>query len=259
MLKIGLMLTDSCNYQCKHCMVDSTLERRVADEKVILRFYEVVHYNKPDVVCILGGEPLLFPEKVSEIVAKTKGYCKSFLIYSNGSFLKNQQTRELVEHLGVQVRISKTNYHKDFWTPEMEQIINDSPYWKIEGLDKDISIFPRGRALTNGVYQNRSCPCSLVNKEYEGTWHSNRFLVMMDGSVNIWCPCMSLELANVFEDDIITHDLLVKREVLLRKYLESVNMLHDNMLFMCNEVCNRFKITRRGIYRDDELMYEKEC
>lgn len=52
---------------------------------------------------------------------------------------------------------------------------------------------------------------------------------MQDGSVNIWCPCMSLELANVFKDSIITHDLLVEREKHLRGYLSSVNMIHDRL------------------------------
>jgi len=118
----------------------------------------------------------------------------------------------------------------------------------------DIKIFPRGRALSNNVYQDQICPCSLITQEYHGKWHSDRFLVMQDGSVNIWCPCMSLELANVFKDSIITHDLLVEREKHLRGYLSSVNMIHDSMLFMCNEVCDRFKVTKDGIFRDGELM-----
>ena len=31
--------------------------------------------------------------------------------------------------------------------------------------------------------------------------HSNRMLIMNDCFINIWCLCMSLILANVFEDD----------------------------------------------------------
>lgn len=255
-MKIGLMLTDTCNFQCRHCMVDSTPETRIADDKVINRFYEVVRYNKPETVCILGGEPLLFIDKVEEIISSLKGVCQDFLIYSNGSFLLDETKRKRVSDLGVQVRISKTDFHKDFWTDEIEQLINDSPYWKIEALDRTIKVFPRGRALTNNIYQNQSCPCSLVNEIYHGQWHNDRFLIMQDGSVNIWCPCMSLELANIFTDDIITHDLLVEREGRLRDFLKEMDMFYDDMLFMCNEVCNQFKITNKGVFRDNELLEE---
>lgn len=253
-MKIGLMLTDSCNFQCRHCMVDSTPELRIVDESVINRFYEIVRYNKPDTVCILGGEPLLFLDKVEEIISNLRDVCSDFLIYSNGTFLLDEYKRERVKALGVQVRISKTDYHKDFWTEEIESLINESPYWKIEALGRDVKIFPRGRALSNNIYKDQNCPCSLMTQEYHGNWHNDRFLVMQDGSVNIWCSCMSLELANVFQDEVITHDLLVEREKYLRGYLSSVNMLHDSMLFMCNEVCNRFKVTKEGIFRDEELM-----
>lgn len=255
-MKIGLMLTDTCNFQCRHCMIDSTPEQHIADDKVVNRFYEVVRYNKPETVCILGGEPLLFIDKVEEIISNLNGVCQDFLIYSNGSFLLDVTKRKRVSDLGVQVRISKTDFHKDFWTDEIEQLINDSPYWKIEALDKTIKVFPRGRALTNNIYQNQSCPCSLVNEIYHGQWHNNRFLIMQDGSVNIWCPCMSLELANVFTDDIITHDLLVEREGKLRDFLKEMDMFYDDMLFMCNEVCNQFKVINKGVFRDNELLEE---
>lgn len=245
-MKIGLMLTDTCNFQCRHCMVDSTSEQHIADDKVINRFYEIVRYNKPETVCILGGEPLLFIDKVEEIISNLNGVCQDFLIYSNGTFLLDETKRKRVSDLGVQVRISKTDFHKDFWTDEIEQLINDSPYWKIEALDRVIKVFPRGRALTNNIYQNQSCPCSLVNEIYHGQWHNDRFLIMQDGSVNIWCPCMSLELANVFTDHIITHDLLMEREGRLRDFLKEMDMFYDDMLFMCNDVCNHFKVTNKG-------------
>lgn len=256
-MRVGLMYSDRCNFQCRHCMVDSKIENYiVASDSVVQRFLEIVDKNRPEQVCILGGEPLLFLDEMEVLVQRIKQYCDNVLIYSNGSFLLDDCNRHRVKSLGVQVRISKTDFHKDFWKPDLEHIINESNYWKIEALDKSISIFPRGRALINNIYKNQTCPCSLMTEDYANKYHSNRILVMPDGSVNIWCPCMALELANVFEDDIITHDLLIDRECQLRDYLKEVNMLHDNMLFMCNEVCNRFKVTKKGIYRDDELMKE---
>lgn len=256
-MRIGLMYTDRCNFQCQHCMVDSKLENyNVADKKVVNRFLDLIAYNKPKQVCIVGGEPLLFLEEIEGLVKQIREYCQNVLIYSNGSFLLDKDTRERVAALKVQVRISKTVYHKDFWNDELEQMINESLYWKIEMLDRQINVFPRGRALTNNIYQDQNCPCSLVTEKYEGYYHNNRFLVMPDGSVNIWCPCMSLELANVFIDDVITLDILKDREFKLRQFLKKYNMFHDSMEFMCNKVCDSFRVTKHGIYRDNELMEE---
>ena len=86
--------------------------------------------------------------------------------------------------------------------------------------------------------------------------------LMLTSSCNFQCRhCMvdsirqeSIADRSVIEDQMITHELLTKREKSLREYLLSVNMLHDSMLFMCNEVCNRFKVTKNGIFRDGELM-----
>lgn len=173
---------------------------------------------------------------------------------SNGTFLLDEQKRERVKSMGVQIRLSRTDFHKEFWTPEIEKLINSSDYIKIDGLDGRADVFPRGRALKNKVYNDYPCPCSLITQDYDSFYHSHRILIMPDGSVNIWCPCMSLELANVLTDKEVTHDLLVEREKLLRGYLESVNMIYDSMEFMCNQVCDRFKVTNKGIFRDDELM-----
>lgn len=68
-MKIGVMITDSCNFQCRHCMVDSSLKQNLIDDSVLQRFYEIVMDNQPDTVCILGGEPLIFINTVEEIVA----------------------------------------------------------------------------------------------------------------------------------------------------------------------------------------------
>lgn len=253
-MTIGLFLTNSCNFQCRHCLINSTLELHPANEEVINRFYEIVKYNTPETICIVGGEPLLFIDKVEEIVNIIKKYCKKIIIFSNGTFLLDEEKRKRVRKLGVQVRISKTEFHKESWNDKIQDLIDKSPYWKIEGLNREIPIFPRGRALKNKVYQNQKCPCSLVTEDYNTFYHSNRILIMPDGSINIWCPCMALELANIFKDKIISHKLLVEREIKLREFLKEHNLFREDMLFMCNTICNNFKVTCDGIYFRNELL-----
>ena len=45
-------------------------------------------------------------------------------------------------------------------------------------------------------------------------------------------------------------------EKILRQYLKENNMFKDSMLFMCNEVCDRYKVTKDGIYKDNELVHK---
>lgn len=252
-MRIGVMLTDTCNFQCKHCMMNSTLDRHLIGDNVLEKFYSIVEANNPDTVCIVGGEPLLFLDKVKEVKKNLKGVCNNFLVYSNGTFLLNSDTRDEVKDLGIEVRISKTRFHKNFWTDDLESLIDESPYWKVEALD-DIIAFPRGRALENRVYTNMRCPCSLYTESYSGFWHNDRFLVMQDGSVNIWCPCMGLELANVFKDKDISLDLLISREKKFREYLLDNDLLRTNMLYMCNKICGHYKVTVDGIFKDDSFV-----
>ena len=100
-MKIGLMLTSSCNFQCRHCMVDSIRQESIADRSVIERFYEIVRWNQPDMVCIVGGEPFLYLDVIEEIVGNLREICHHFLIYSNGTFLLDEKKRERIKNLGV--------------------------------------------------------------------------------------------------------------------------------------------------------------
>ena len=75
-------------------------------------------------------------------------------------------------------------------------------------------------------------------------------MVMMDGSVNLYCATIEGSLANVFEDKKITYDLLVEREKIFHNYLmkEVIHCQEDTYMGkMCN-LCSKYKITEDAIF-----------
>lgn len=69
---LGIMISKQCNFHCGHCMVNSSHKYSWMEDGVLNKFYELVEYNRPDDVYILGGEPFLHIEKIEEMVSIIK-------------------------------------------------------------------------------------------------------------------------------------------------------------------------------------------
>lgn len=52
---LGIMISKQCNFHCGHCMVNSSHKYSWMEDGVLNKFYELVEYNRPDDVYILGG------------------------------------------------------------------------------------------------------------------------------------------------------------------------------------------------------------
>ena len=63
---LGIMISKQCNFHCGHCMVNSSHKYSWMEDGVLNKFYELVEYNRPDDVYILGGAPLLHIEIIEE-------------------------------------------------------------------------------------------------------------------------------------------------------------------------------------------------
>ena len=251
---LSLMITKQCNFHCGHCMIDSSYEYSRVSEEVLEKWFHMLEIGKPDAVFILGGEPFLHMDVVERIVEKSKPICSLIMIFTNGTFLLNSQLRERVENLGVTVRISSDRYHRAQWSSELRKAIEESGYLVIE-KDDDKTMIPVGRAYEEYKHLEKALECSLLTGVYDNTYKDgHRYMVLMDGKVNLYCATIEAELANVFEDDEITYDLLVEREKILHNYLyaEVIHSKEDTyMAKMCN-LCPHFKVT------DDHILLRGE-
>lgn len=253
---LSLMITKQCNFHCGHCMINSSYEYSCVSEDVLGKWFKMLEIGKPDAVYIVGGEPFLHIDLVERIVEKSKRVCDLIVVFTNGTFLLNSQLRKRVDDLDITVRISSDRYHRAQWSPKLRQAIEKSGYLIIE-KDDDQTMIPVGRAYEEYKYLKKSIECSLLTGVYDDTYKDgHRYMVLMDGKVNLYCATIEAELANVFEDEVITYDLLVKREKILHNYLfkEVINCEEDTyMVKMCN-LCPYFKVTDKYILLRGEIV-----
>ena len=253
---LALMLTNKCNFHCGHCMVNSSYDGEIASSSVIDKFIEMCSIWQPNHIYLLGGEVLLFPDIVENIVNSIKDFSGEIVIFSNGSFLMNDEMVKRVESMPVTIRISDDRFHRKFWSPSLKEKIENSKYW-IASREENYEMIPVGRAYEEFKHLQYNLGCSLLTGFYDSRYPNNhRAMVMMNGDVNLYCATIEASLANVFEDDKITYDLLVEREKILHNYLarKVISKYEDTyMAKLCNE-CPHYKVDARHIYYFDKIV-----
>lgn len=256
---LAIMISKQCNFHCRHCMVNSSHEYSWLKDGVLDKFYEMLDRWKPDDVYILGGEPFLHIEKLEQMADRIKKVCNRITVFTNGYFLMNDALAERVKALGVIVRISDDRYHREFWNKKFEEKLKVSGYWVVS-KPADEEMIPVGRAFDEFKDLKYNMGCSLITGKYNKDFYPNaeRCMVMMDGSVNLYCATIEASLANVFEDEEISYNLLVYREKVLHNYLmrEVIRCEEDTYMGKLCNLCPRYKVTREGIFLDDKKVAE---
>lgn len=248
----AINISNQCNFHCGHCMVESTRKFNLVSPKVTARFIDIITQNHADSVYIIGGEPMLHLDYVESLIHKVRPMCQDIVIFTNGSFLLNDTISERVRRWGVGIRISNDRYHRKFWTPELKKRIEESGY-HVETRADDYEMIPVGRAYQEFKDLQYNMGCSLLSGFYDERYPNNhRCMVMQNGSVNLYCAAIEASLANVFEDQDISYEMLRRREIILHNYLVRQVFTTYSDTFMgklCN-ACPHYKVTEKEILYD---------
>lgn len=253
---LAIMITRQCNFHCEHCMVDSSNEFSIISDEIIEKFFDMARIGHPDDVYILGGEPFLHIDVVEKIINGVRDYCQNIMVFTNGSFLLNDKLSERIKKLNISIRISDDRFHRKSWSKKLEEKINKSGYLVVK-KDEEEDMIPVGRAYEEFKHLKYNMGCSLLTGRYGDDYpNGHRYMVMMNGDVNLYCATVEAALANVFEDENITYDLLVDREKILHNYLyKNVIKCEEDtyMAVMCNK-CPRYKVSSEYIYFDNDIV-----
>lgn len=65
-----------------------------------------------------------------------------------------------------------------------------------------------------------------------------------------------IEIGNIWTDDCLSDAVIKQRLEEFGAFLKENNLLYHNREFFCENVCSRFRVTKQGIYCDDQLMKE---
>lgn len=201
---LALMITEQCNFHCGHCMVDSSHEYSCVSEEIISGFLHTLRIGHPDEVYLLGGEPLLHIDVVEKLITQIKPYCKNIMIFTNGTFLLSSRLKQRVKDLGVSIRISDDRFHRAQWSKKLEQEILKSGCLIVR-KEADEDMIPVGRAYEEFRHLTYHMGCSLLTGRYDESYpNGHRYMVMLNGDVNLYCATIEGALANVLEDENIT-------------------------------------------------------
>ena len=114
--RIGLMVTGTCNLNCKLC-ASYTPYRKGAkfpsiteQEAIIQRYFEIVSYVKK--VTINGGEPLLFSDlpRLLYLLQKYLKQIGTVEILTNGTIIPSQELIDAAKGIGLKMLFLVDNY-----------------------------------------------------------------------------------------------------------------------------------------------------
>jgi organic radical activating enzyme len=118
---LGLHLTDSCNAKCPHCAFNCSPNIKGCMELEKAKSYaSEAKALGTEIVCITGGEPMLYPRLVKEIVSECNRLSiPETWLFTNGFWAKNSsRTRTITEDLKkrglTKVFLSVDDFHQRY-------------------------------------------------------------------------------------------------------------------------------------------------
>jgi MoaA/NifB/PqqE/SkfB family radical SAM enzyme len=130
-MRLGIMITNRCDFTCRHCMFSCDIKGKHMSDEVIDKVSEFIENNNIDDINIYGGEPFYDITHFLKCMDKFYGYNRNFFISTNGSFLGNSKRLKAVEkwcrdtfrHNKAElsnIRISDTIFHKENWSANLK-------------------------------------------------------------------------------------------------------------------------------------------
>ena len=152
---LRLLVDWECNLKCAYCCNE---QQRFRKDITPIDSLSVINWDKYSFVCITGGEPLLFMDRVREVAALSKGFN---IIYSNG-LLWNQGIADKLSLWNIKAANIGLHYPKSFdqviknissittnisvrfhvWDKFKEEMLEKYPhvnfrFWTMDDCDRD--------------------------------------------------------------------------------------------------------------------------
>lgn len=99
------ILTYDCNMECSFCIERDTAKCEMDPEKLLETTAKFLEEKEVGEVCIMGGEPLLYPNLVNAVAYLGKTYGKEVTVFTNGTYWSDDYT-EWVNGNGIGVCLS---------------------------------------------------------------------------------------------------------------------------------------------------------
>lgn len=111
---IRMLLWWDCNLRCTYCC--NEIERFRSQFKEVT--FDDIDFHKYSNVCVSGGEPLLYPDRLENVLKRLPSG-KIIILYTNGIFLDKKNAQMLNKH---EVRYANIGLH---YPRSFDRIIQD--------------------------------------------------------------------------------------------------------------------------------------
>lgn len=172
---VGLALTMQCNFECAHCITESTpeLRERISLEGA-LALIDVISRESKN-ICFTGGESFLRKHDLFECITAAKNKGLTVSVVSNGYWAKNEQTTiknlNMLAAAGASgICISLDRFHLDF--------VDSKNALRIAQLSKDAGLNHLIRVCAT---QNDSFADSMIDSHKQDGINFQRVRVLRMG------------------------------------------------------------------------------
>lgn len=110
-----IKMPDVCQLHCRYCFRQYNKKPQLIDYTAEEVMEMLRHYPKIRTMSFLGGEPLIFKDKIKEIIQVTKPRIKKYIITTNGINLKEEDIKFFVEnHVQLNISLDGDRQQNDF-------------------------------------------------------------------------------------------------------------------------------------------------
>ncbi len=151
---LRILMTDVCNLSCKYCKVDRNIKNKLtADLKkedliLALKQFQKVSNSDVKLVSITGGEPLVYFDKVKEIIESCSKYLTNYwiILFTNATLMTPQLAKYFKKNsIGVVVSLDGPKSEHDIARVDLagkgsyDRVIKGFKILKKEGCNVGIS------------------------------------------------------------------------------------------------------------------------
>lgn len=201
-------ITQRCQMQCPHCMVDATPQGAHMSLDTFGHVLDFIRRGGLPIILISGGEPTENPYLMS-FLRLTQTFNITPFLLTNGEWLHQWSPQRRDALLDAVWRVQVTN-DPVFYPQHVEPFDHEKVYWETQLRQ----VSPHGRAVTNKLRTNRRAPeCfnlrSLVRTM--GTFQAARMVLVARGlmctpSINIDGSISAGEAPECFKIGHVTDD-----------------------------------------------------
>lgn len=306
----AIQINTVCNYQCAHCMFSCNSNGKWMSPETAQFTTRLLKDSRIDELSIYGGEPFLNIEKFNYYQLMFFPLVDRIFISSNGTFLLNNKKTEYVFDIinnrkysdyerSIQVRISASDFHKDFWSNKMKFEIQqfkyylqepycfweyaeekglkeyyDNPIEAVNGEESPIYIDdflkgrdwpnPSGRALKNGFYKMNKTPvaCMASSSYHDSDRYDfeSDFTFAIDANGDIGLCCYSA-CGNIGNvRDYYSLDGVMENAIKFNEqFREAYDIDNETRMVDKCALCRKFKYDYRQPIKQSYKIFEEEA